>query len=137
MSAFVLQVSATQACGMKLTFSMCLLQCLHCTDEAHIGRNRAHCLQLVLVGTMPTNAPMLFVPTKTKRFPIIATNSHFSLTKLEELTAGPDKKTQGSPIVTSNQGPSDLHSVSDELRSHSRRVNPHLSPSCQFFHLCR
>ena len=30
----------TQACGIKLAFAMCLLQCLHCTDEAHIGRNR-------------------------------------------------------------------------------------------------
>ena len=35
--AFVL---VTQACGIKLAFAMCLLQCLHCTDEAHIGRNR-------------------------------------------------------------------------------------------------
>ena len=25
--------------GIKLAFSMCLLQCLHCTDEAQIGRN--------------------------------------------------------------------------------------------------
>ena len=30
----------TQACGKKLAFSMCLLQYLHNTDEAHIGRNR-------------------------------------------------------------------------------------------------
>ena len=44
-SALVPQVLATQACGIKLAFSMCLLQWLHCTDEAHIGRNRAHCLQ--------------------------------------------------------------------------------------------
>ena len=36
----VLQVLATKACGIKLAFAMCLLQCLHCTDEAHIGRNR-------------------------------------------------------------------------------------------------
>ena len=36
----VLQVLATQAYGIKLAFAMCLLQCLHCTDEAHIGRNR-------------------------------------------------------------------------------------------------
>ena len=28
------------ACGVKLAFSTCMLQCLHCTDEAHIGRNR-------------------------------------------------------------------------------------------------
>ena len=41
----VLQVLATQACGIELAFSMCLLQCLHCTDEAHIGRNSAPCLQ--------------------------------------------------------------------------------------------
>ena len=44
-SALVLQVLATQACGIKLAFSMCLLQCLHCTDEAHIGRNSVPCLQ--------------------------------------------------------------------------------------------
>ena len=42
-SALVLQVLATQARGiMKLAFSMCL----HHTAEAHINRNRAHCLQL-------------------------------------------------------------------------------------------
>ena len=46
----VLQVLATQACGIKLAFSMCLLQCVYCTDEAHnhinfIDRNRAHCLR--------------------------------------------------------------------------------------------
>ena len=45
-SALVLQVSATQACGIKLAFAMCLLQCPHCTDEAHIGRNRAPCLHV-------------------------------------------------------------------------------------------
>ena len=28
--------------------SMCLLQCLHCTDEAHIGRNIAPCLQYTI-----------------------------------------------------------------------------------------
>ena len=27
-------------CGMKLAFAMCLLQCLHCIDEAHIAQNR-------------------------------------------------------------------------------------------------
>ena len=26
-------------CGIQLAFSMCLLQCLHCTDEAHIERH--------------------------------------------------------------------------------------------------
>ena len=31
--------------GIKLAFSMCLLQCLHCTDDAHICRNRTLCLQ--------------------------------------------------------------------------------------------
>ena len=36
----LLWVLVTQACGIKLAFAMCLLQCLHCTDEAHIGRNR-------------------------------------------------------------------------------------------------
>ena len=35
-SVLVLQVLATQACGIKLAFSMCLLQC---TDEAHKSRN--------------------------------------------------------------------------------------------------
>ena len=39
-TTLVLQVSATQACGIKLAFSMCLLQCMHYNDEAHIGRNR-------------------------------------------------------------------------------------------------
>ena len=39
-SALVRQVLATQACGINLAFSMCLIQCLHCTDDAHIGRNR-------------------------------------------------------------------------------------------------
>ena len=29
----------------KACFSMCLLQCLHCTDEANIGRNSTSCLQ--------------------------------------------------------------------------------------------
>ena len=33
MSALVLQVLATQACASKLAFPMCLLQCLHCTNE--------------------------------------------------------------------------------------------------------
>ena len=36
----LLWVLVTRACGIKLAFAMCLLQCLHCTDEAHIGRNR-------------------------------------------------------------------------------------------------
>ena len=35
-SALVPQVLTTQAFGIKLAFSMCLLQCLHCTDEAHV-----------------------------------------------------------------------------------------------------
>ena len=31
---------ATQpACGIKLSFAVCLLQCLHCTDEAQRGRS--------------------------------------------------------------------------------------------------
>ena len=48
-SALVLQMLATQACGVKLTFStMCLFQCLHCTDDAHIDRNSAPCLKLSL-----------------------------------------------------------------------------------------
>ena len=36
----LLWVLVTQAWGIKLAFAMCLLQSLHCTDEAHIGRNR-------------------------------------------------------------------------------------------------
>ena len=39
-SALFLQMSATQACGKVISFSMCLLPCLHCTDEAHMGRIR-------------------------------------------------------------------------------------------------
>ena len=34
------QLVVTQACGIKLAFAMCLLQCLHCTDEAHTCWNR-------------------------------------------------------------------------------------------------
>ena len=30
---------------IKLAFAMCLLQCLHCTDEAHIPKQRQPCLQ--------------------------------------------------------------------------------------------
>ena len=50
MSALVLQVFATQAYRITLAFSMCLLQCLHCTYElveAHIVRSRALCLQVL------------------------------------------------------------------------------------------
>ena len=36
----VLQVLAIQAYRIKLAFAMCLLQCLYCPDEAHMGRNR-------------------------------------------------------------------------------------------------
>ena len=53
-SALVLQVLATQACGIKLAFSKCLLQCLHCTDEAHI-LNRPKQTQPVCSNSIPIN----------------------------------------------------------------------------------
>ena len=46
-SALVLQVLATQTCGIKLAFSMCLLLCLHC-NEVHKGQNRGSPAQPVL-----------------------------------------------------------------------------------------
>ena len=49
MSALVLQVLAIQTSGTKLDVSMCLLQCPHCTDEVHIGRTSAPCLQFTLL----------------------------------------------------------------------------------------
>ena len=38
-AAIALQVLVTQAFGINLAFTMCLLQCQHCTDEAYIGRH--------------------------------------------------------------------------------------------------
>ena len=51
-SALVLQVLAPGHV-IKLAFSICLLQCLHCTDEVHTGRSRkrVHCrLKLIKVS---------------------------------------------------------------------------------------
>ena len=40
---------------MELTLSMCLSQCLHCTDGAHVGQNSTPCLQLI--STLIRNKP--------------------------------------------------------------------------------
>ena len=60
----VLQVLATQAYGIKLDFAMCLLQCLHCTDEAHLGRNRG---TLFAVSSVYLISFVLFTDTYTSR----------------------------------------------------------------------
>ena len=59
MSALVLQVLATQASGINACFSHVSqrLQCLHCTDEAHTGRNTEAALSAVSIAPTWLNLP--------------------------------------------------------------------------------
>ena len=57
-------------CGIKLAFSIYLLQCLHCTDEVHIGRNRG--------------SPVCSIDEITPENPKAGLSGHWSWTTLKK-----------------------------------------------------
>ena len=106
----VLQVLATQACGIKLAFSTCLLQCLHCTDEAHIGRNRGSPVYSLCFGHLWREVPRwVFSDRLTKgsflflqeNLSVVVDQGLFSYTELDALGVqnGPTRSREVNQLI--------------------------------------
>ena len=73
-------------CGVKRAFSICLLQCLLWTNEAHIGQNRAHCLHAntLCIDLIPSDTEVS--KWNKSRWPSYCTDFHSHCVNLKNVS---------------------------------------------------